>query len=125
MRVSDVDRSDKLFAVHQSDHSFDLIIDVTETSGLETIAVNCDWLFSDSFKNKVTDDSAVNFVQSGTVSIENSCDSDVNTLDSVVFDKKSFRRSFTLIVARPDSDGVDIAPTIFTLRTDFWVTVDF
>ncbi len=125
MRIPDVDWSEKLFAVHQSDQSFDLIIDVTETSGLGTIAVNCDWFFSYGFEDEVADNSTVELVQSGTVSIENSCDSDVNTLDSVVLDEKSFRCSFTLIVARPDSNGVDMAPIIFTLRTDFWVTVDF
>ena len=125
MWVSNVDRSDKLFAVHQFDQTFDLIIDVAETSGLGAIAVNCDWFFSDGFEDEVADDSTIELIQSGTVSIENSCDSDVDTLDTIVLNEKSLGGSFSFIVARSDSNRVDMAPVVFALRTDFWVTVDF
>ena len=125
MWVSNVDWSDKLFAVHQSDQSFNLIIDVTETSGLRTITVNCDWFFSDGFKDEVADNSTIEFVQSGTVCIENSCNSDVDTLDSVVFDEKSLRGSFSFIVARSDSNRIDMTPVILALGTDLWVSVNF
>lgn len=99
MWVSDVNRPDKLFAVHQFDQPFDLIIDVTETSGLRTISVDSDGFLSDGFENEVADDSAIELIQSRTVSIENSCNSDVDSFDSIVFDEKSFRGSFTFVVA--------------------------
>jgi hypothetical protein len=59
MRVSNVYGPNKLFAVHEFDQSFDLIINITEASGLRAISINGDWFFSDGFENEITDNSAI------------------------------------------------------------------
>src|SRR5262249_20646537 len=99
-----------------SQDSFDQVTDVTETSGLLTIAADGEILPQERLFHKVGDYAAIVQLQSGTVSIENSHDPGVQVMITVVGHGSSFGKAFSFVIDGPRTDGIDPSPVGFFLR---------
>jgi hypothetical protein len=124
MRGTNVDRSG-LGTVHEQDQTVDQVVNVLEGSGLGTVTVNGHVFTLQGLDDEVGDDSTIVRVHSGTKGVEDSGDSDVDTVLSLVTVGQGLGDSLAFVVTSSDTDGVDVAPVFFSLGVDFRVTVDF
>ena len=122
--VTDVDGSG-LGTVHEQDQTIDQIVDVLERSSLGTITVNSHVFTLESLDDKVGNDSSVVWVHSWTESVEDSGNSDIDTILPHVTVSQSLGDSLSLVVTCSGTDTVDVTPVVFSLRVLLWVTVDF
>ena len=122
--VTDVDGS-SLGTVHEQDQTIDQIVDVLERSSLGTITVNSHVFTLESLDDKVGNDSSVVWVHSWTESVENSSNSNINTILPHVTVSQGLGDSLSLVVTCSGTDTVDVTPVFFSLRVLLWVTVDF
>jgi len=61
----------------------------------------------------------------GTVGVENPDHPDIDPVLAVIIEKEGLCATFSLIIARPYPDGIDISPVILLLRMDCRVAIDF
>jgi len=122
--VTDVDGSG-LGTVHEQDQTIDQIVDVLERSSLRTITVNSHVFTLESLDDEVGDNSSVVWVHSWTESVEDSGNSDIDTILPHVTVSQSLGDSLSLVVTCSGTDTVDVTPVVFSLRVLLWVTVDF
>jgi hypothetical protein len=122
--VTNVDGSG-LGTVHEQDQTIDQIVDVLERSSLGTITVNSHVFTLESLDDKVGNDSSVVWVHSWTESVENSSNSNINTILPHVTVSQGLGDSLSLVVTCSGTDTVDVTPVFFSLGVLFWVTVDF
>jgi hypothetical protein len=100
-------------------------VDVLERSSLRAVTVNGHVFTLQGLNDKVGDNSTVVRVHSGTESVEDSGNSDIDTVLSLVTVGQGLGNSLTLVVTGSDTDRVDVTPVFFGLGVDFRVTVDF
>lgn len=121
--VTNVDRSG-VGTVHQQDKTVNQVVDVLEGSGLRTVAVDGHVLTLESLDNKVGNNSAVKGVHSGTESVEDTGDTNVDSVLSVVTIGQGLSDTLALIVTGSGTDTVDVTPVVLSLRVLLGVTVD-
>lgn len=121
--VTDVDGSG-LGTVHEENETVDQVVDVLERSGLRTVTVDSHVFTLESLDDEVGDDSAVVRVHSGTEGVEDTCDSDVDTVLPHVTVSQGLGDSLALVVACSGTDAVDVTPVVLSLRVLLGVTVD-
>lgn len=121
--VTNVDRSG-VGTVHQQDKTVNQVVDVLEGSGLRTVAVDGHVLTLESLDDKVGNNSAVKGVHSGTESVEDTGDTNVDSVLSVVTIGQGLSDTLALIVTGSGTDTVDVTPVVLSLRVLLGVTVD-
>jgi len=122
--VTNVDGSG-LGTVHEQDQTIDQIMDVLERSSLRTITVDGHVFTLQSLNDKVGNDSSIVWVHPGTKSVEDSSDSNINTVLPHVTVSQGLGNSLSLVITCSGTDTVDVTPVFFSLRVLLWVTVDF
>ena len=121
--VTNVDGSG-LVTVHEQDQTIDQIVNVLERSGLGSITVNSHVFTLEGLDDKVGNDSSVVWVHPWTESVENSGDSDINTVLPHVTISQGLGDSLSLVVTCSGTDTVDVTPVFFSLGVLLGVTVD-
>lgn len=122
--VTDVDRSG-LGTVHEQDQTINQIVDVLERSSLGSITVNSHILTLEGLDDEVGNDSTIVWVHSWTESVEDTCDTNINTVLPHVTISQSLGDSLSLIVTCSGTDTIDVTPVVFSLRVLLGITVDF
>lgn len=123
VRGTNVDRSG-LGTIHEQDQTVNQIVDVLERPGLGTVTVDGHVFTLQGLDDKVGDNSTIVRVHSGTEGVEDSGNSDVDAILSLVTVGQGLGDSLAFIVTSSDTDGVDVTPVFFSLGVDFRVTVD-
>jgi hypothetical protein len=59
-----------------------------------------------------------------SISVENSCDLNFETMLSMVIEEQSLSTAFSLIIAGPRTDRIDVAPVFLGLRMDNGITIN-
>jgi hypothetical protein len=121
--VTNVDGS-SLGTVHEQDQTVDQVVDVLERSGLGTITVNSHVFTLESLDDKVGNDSSVVWVHSWTESVEDSSNSDIDTVLPHVTVGQGFGHTLSLVVTCSGTDTVDVTPVLFSLGVLLGITVD-
>jgi hypothetical protein len=122
--VTNVDGSG-LGTVHEQDQTVDQIVDVLERSGLRTITVDSHVLTLEGLNDEVGDDSSVVWVHPWAESVENSSNSDINTILPHVTISQGLGHTLSLVVTCSRANAVDVTPVVFSLGVLLGVTVDF
>ena len=122
MTATDVDWS-RLVTVHEEDKTINQIVNILERSSLLSVTVDGHVLTLEGLDDEVGNDSSVVWVHSGTESVEDSSDSNLDVVLSHVTVRKGLGDSLTLIVTSSRSETVDVTPVVFSLRVLLGVTV--
>jgi hypothetical protein len=99
-------------------------VDVLERSSLRTITVNGHVLTLQSLDDEVGNDSSIVRVHPGAESVEDSGNSDINTVLPHVTISQGLGDSLSLVVTSSGTDTVDVTPVVFSLGVLLWVSVD-
>lgn len=113
-----------LVTVHEEDQTIDQIVNVLEGSGLVSVTVDGHVLTLEGLDDEVGNDSTIVRVHSGTESVEDSGNPNLDVVLSHVTVGKGLGDSLTLIVTSSGTDTVDVTPVVLSLRVLLWVTVD-
>ena len=79
----------------------------------------------ESLYDKVGYDTTVEGVHFGTIGVENSDDTDVDIVLTVVVKEEGFANAFSFVVTTTNSDRIYIPPVFFFLRMCQRVTINF
>ena len=123
-RVPKIDRSDgALRRVHELEESINEIIAVAEGSRLRAFAVNRDRLAHQRLADEVAHHTAIEWMHTGAVRVEDAHDTDVETVLTVVIKEQCFRCTLALVVTRTRTDGIHISSVTLGLRMHIGVAV--
>mmetsp|Transcript_14832 Transcript_14832/g.28210 ORF Transcript_14832/g.28210 Transcript_14832/m.28210 type:complete len:260 (-) Transcript_14832:35-814(-) len=114
-----------VLAVHKADKSLDLVVDIAEAAGLVAFTIHGNGLTPKGLDDEVADYTTIVLKHTRTVRVEDTCDTDLKLMLTVVLHTERFGNTFPLIVAGADADRVDISPVFLNLRVNFWIPVDF
>jgi hypothetical protein len=120
--ATNVDRS-SVITVHEKDKTIDEVVNVLERSGLLAVTVNGHVLALESLDDEVGDNSAVVRVHTRTKGVENTGDSDIDTVLSHVTVGEGLSDTLALIVTGSGTDTVDVTPVVLSLGVLLGVTV--
>lgn len=109
--------------VHHADEPVHKVCDVTKAAGLQSVAIDSKWVATDRLPYKIGHNASIVEHHTRAVSVKNADDTDLHAVLAIVVKRQGFGNTLALVVARPDADGVDIAPILLNLRVDLWVSV--
>lgn len=121
--VTNVDGSG-LGTVHEQDQTVDQIVNVLERSGLRSITVDSHVLTLEGLDDEVGNDSSVVWVHPWAKGVEDSGNSDIDTVLPHVTVGQGLGDSLTLVVTSSGTDTVDVTPVVFSLGVLLGITVD-
>ena len=71
------------------------------------------------------DDSSIIGIHPRAISIEDSCDANVESKLAMVIKCKCFGCTLSFVITRSNSNWIDVPPILFRLGTDRWVAINF
>jgi len=98
---------------------------VLEAPGLLAFAVHGDVLVLEGLDDEVRNDAAVIRVHPWSKRVEDAGNSNIDLVLVPVRVHHRLGDALALVVARPRTDRVDVAPVALALRMLFWVAVNF
>src|SRR5690554_7039218 len=126
MRITQVHGSNKFIrGLHHPYHALQQIIHVLKTAGLHAVAKNGNGFILQGLNNEVGYDPPVVGMHAGAVGVEDANDPDVDLILPVVVEKQTLCTALTLVVARPNTNGINVAPVIFGLGVYQGVAINF
>lgn len=115
--VAKIDRAyERIVGRHHSHESFDEVVDILETTGLLSVAIDCDTFFLESFHDEIGDDTPVVGKHIGTVGVENAHDFHWNLVLAMKVHGERFGAALALIVTGSAPDWIHVSPIRFALR---------
>ena len=122
--VADIHRADDLVLIHQANKAFNQVIDIAEGTGLLAFAIDGDVLSLQGLHDEVGNHASIIRQHAWAVGVENTHDTNINLILTMVVEEQGLRAALAFVVARADTDGIDIAPIAFGLWMDIWVAID-
>src|SRR6202044_560839 len=114
--IADVDRTGHIRrGLHHPNKRLDEIVDITKRARLRPFPVDGDVVTLQSLHNKIRHYATVIRVHMWTISIEDPYDFDRHIVLPPIVEEYGLRASFSLVVARPPADRVDLAPVFLRL----------
>ena len=124
--VAGVYRASKAgFRVHHFHHGINQVINVAKAAGLLTIAINGDVFALQGLHNEVAHHPAIIGVHAWTISIKDAHYLNVELVLAVVIKKEGFGAALAFVVARANTNRINLAPIRLGLGMDFGVAIDF
>ena len=75
--------------------------------------------------DEVRHDPTIVGVHARSIGVEYSHDTNIDVIHAVVVHEQRFSDPFSFVIARANTDGIDISPVTFRLRMHLWITIDF
>lgn len=110
--------------VHEAADDFDEIVHIAKGAGLLTVSVDSDRFIFEGLHDKIGNDPAVFRMHAGAVGVEDSSDLDGDVVLAVVVEEEGFGAPFSFVVARANTDRINITPIGFLLGVDVGISVD-
>src|SRR5262249_29178098 len=123
--VAEIHRIVQVRRIHQTNQTFDEIVDITERARLLTFTVERQRLGAQRLHGKIRDYATVVFEHVWSIGVEDARDADVDFVLTVIVSHQRLSQALAFVVTGTQTDRIDVTPVIFRLRVDQWIAVDF
>src|SRR6202048_2983454 len=116
-RVAEVHRAGQpIRRRHQSHQPVDKIVDIAERAGLAAVSVHGNVFLAQGLHDEVRHHTPIAWMHAGTISIENPCYLDWETMLAAIIEEQRLRAAVAFIIAGAHPDGIHIPPVVLLLR---------
>jgi len=112
-----------LRSVHKGNKALHHVIHIAEAAGLSTVAIDRQRPVLQRLDDKIAYDPAVIDVHVGAVGVEDPGHLDIDLVLTVIIEAEGLGAALTFVVARSQSDGIDVSPIRLRLRMDLGVAI--
>src|SRR5215469_6642449 len=105
-----------LVAPREAKNPFDLIRNVTETSRLAAIAIDCQLVATQGLSQEIGNDTTVAHLQARSIRVKDAHQVSIYILVTVIGHYKRLRETLGLVIDRARTYGIDIPPIFLGLR---------
>lgn len=112
------------FLIHQFEQPIHQIINKTERACLTAVTIYCYILTVDCLHNEITGHTSIVWMHSRAVCVENTSNTDVYIVLTMVIKEQSFGSALALVVTRPHPNWIYVPPVGLWLGSDIRITID-